>query len=336
MGLQPAAYAAASANSPDSTSIEDVLPLPEKTSPLTTGTTGDREPTLSRTDRLSPPDETTTGRMIALYDAGDITCDHAIFAGGDMLTAISPDPSEDRPCEKSDIPADGDQVTGGVLGKDWSGIGRDTAYFVGYQFVAIGLMYFMPESLTSWTEEQKEKYNIERWWKNIKHPAVDDDKWYVNYVLHPYWGATYYIRARERGFDKLESFVYSAFLSTMYEFGAEALFEQPSYQDLVITPVAGTLVGMYLFEPLRERIKAKGPAQKWYDKLALVLTDPLGTVSGLTDKVFGVKSSARITQPASNKQRCRPVDGDTVGLDRTANNASCRTSFTGLELTFQW
>jgi hypothetical protein len=58
----------------------------------------------------------------------------------------------------------------------------------------------------------------------------------------------------------------------MYEFGAEALFEQPSYQDLIITPAVGTLLGMYVFEPMRERIKAKGPEQKWYDKMALVLT----------------------------------------------------------------
>jgi hypothetical protein len=250
--------------------------------------------------------------------------------------AIAPDPSEDRPCEKSDIPADGDQVPGGVPGKDWSGIGRDTAYFVGYQFLAIGLLYVMPERVTNWTKEQKEEYNIDRWWKNVKHPAVDDDKWYVNYLLHPYWGATYYIRARERGFDKLESFVYSAFLSAMYEFGAEALFEQPSCQDLIITPAVGTLLGMYIFEPMRERINAKGEEQKWYDKMALVLTDPLGTVSSLTDRVLGVKSSARITHPASNKQQCRPVDGKAIGMDRTANSVSCRNSVTGLELTFQW
>ena len=280
ISLQPDAYTASLEDRAGVVFFEDVPSRPEKASPLTAGVFEDSEAALLRTDRLSPLDETMTGRMdhiacnrmIPFPGAGDITRERSIFAGGDTLMASAPDPSEDRPCEKSDIPPDGDQVTGGVPGKDWSGIGRDTAYFVGYQFLAIGLLYVMPERVTNWTKEQKEEYNIERWWKNVKHPAEDDDKWYVNYLLHPYWGATYYIRARERGFDKLESFVYSAFLSTMYEFGAEALFEQPSYQDLIITPAVGTLLGMYVFEPMRERIKAKGPEQKWYDKMALVLT----------------------------------------------------------------
>lgn len=344
MGLQPDAYAAALENSTGSTLMEDVPFLPEKPSPLTTGMTGNSEPALLRADRLSPLDEAMTGRMdhlacnkmISFPGNGDITYERSIFAGGYTLMAIAPDPSEDRPCEKSDIPADGDQVTDGVPVKDWSGIGRDTAYFVGYQFLIIGLLYVLPESVNGWSQEQKEDYSLERWKENVGNPQWDHDKWYVNYLFHPYWGATYYIRARERGFDKLESFVYSTVLSVMYEFGVEALFEQPSYQDLIITSTVGTLLGMYVFEPVRERIKAKGEEQKWYDRMALILSDPLGAVSGLTDKVLGVKSTAKFTHPSSNKQRCRPNHGDTVGLDRTANSASCRTSFTGLELTFQW
>ena len=45
-------------------------------------------------------------------------------------------------------------------------------------------------------------------------------------MSHPYWGATYYIRARERGFGKLASFGYSLVLSTLYEYGPEAFFEE--------------------------------------------------------------------------------------------------------------
>lgn len=26
-----------------------------------------------------------------------------------------------------------------------------------------------------------------------------------NYILHPYWGAAYYIRARERGFERMSA-----------------------------------------------------------------------------------------------------------------------------------
>ena len=29
-------------------------------------------------------------------------------------------------------------------------------------------------------------------------PVWDDDEFYLNYILHLYWGATYYMRGRER------------------------------------------------------------------------------------------------------------------------------------------
>jgi hypothetical protein len=71
--------------------------------------------------------------------------------------------------------------------------------------------------------------------------VIDSDDAVTNYVFHPYWGAAYYIRARERGFGVLGSAVYSALLSTIFEFGVEAFFEQPSYQELIMSSIAGTL-----------------------------------------------------------------------------------------------
>ena len=77
-------------------------------------------------------------------------------------------------------------------------------------------------------------------------PHLDDDKFYLNYMLHPYWGATYYIRGRERRLSRWQSLGYSALLSTLYEFGAEAFFEPVSYQDLIVTPLIGSLLGEYV------------------------------------------------------------------------------------------
>ena len=343
INVQPDVYAAPLENRPGSTFIEHKPSLPEKTPPRTVGMFAHCEVGLLSTNRSPSPDETITApkdeissNRLSLTGIGEITYERSLVAGGDAFWAIAGDSSEGRLCEKNDGLSDRDQATGGVLKKDWSGIGRDTTYFVGYQLLVIGFLYVLPESVNGWTKEQKEDYDLDRWWKNVKNPALDNDTWYVNYLFHPYWGATYYIRARERGFDKLESFFYSAVLSTMYEFGVEALFEQPSYQDLIVTPAVGTLLGIFVFEPVRNNIKAKGPDQQWYDKLALVLTDPLGTLSDYTDKLFGVESSVKITYPSANKQRCRPIDIDTMGLDRTANSSSCRNSYTGLKLTVQW
>jgi hypothetical protein len=55
-------------------------------------------------------------------------------------------------------------------------------------------------------------------------------------------------------------------LSGLYEFGLEALFERPSYQDLTVTPMAGALLGVLLFEPIREHMRGK-PERQWYDRV---------------------------------------------------------------------
>jgi hypothetical protein len=176
--------------------------------------------------------------------------------------------------------------------RDWRGIGRDTAFFLGYQVVFAGFLYLLPESVTQWSQDDK-KATVNKWAENVKNPVWDDDKWWINYLWHPYFGATYYIRARERGFGEFGSFWYSALLSALYEFGIEAFFEPPSYQDLIATPVGGILVGKYIFEPLRENIKAKAHLE-WYDHATLILTDPLGAVNSIFERALGIQSDLRV------------------------------------------
>ena len=178
---------------------------------------------------------------------------------------------------------------------DWRGIKRDTLYFVSYQFVAIVILYMAPEKLSGWTQEDKDNYSFSKWTENVKKPIWDDDEWWVNYILHPYWGATYYIRAQERGFKSMQSFWYAVLLSTLYEYGAEALFEPVSIQDLIVTPVAGALIGEYLFKPIRKRIRAKDQLN-WPDKAVLILTDPLGVVNEGLNRILGVNTEVSFRQ----------------------------------------
>jgi hypothetical protein len=145
---------------------------------------------------------------------------------------------------------------------DWNGLWRDTGVLLGSQFVASGFLYMMPQSVSGWTSEQK-KNVIQHYGDNLVRPVFDKDPFYSNYILHPYWGATYYIRGRERGLDKASSFVYSVLMSAMFEFGAECFFEKPSIQDLITTPVAGSLLGALIFEPWRDLIKRKQKLDWW-------------------------------------------------------------------------
>jgi hypothetical protein len=205
----------------------------------------------------------------------------------DSFTSASAEGAEDRwrLADEDEIGENSD-VTPNTLERDWGGLGRDTAFFVGYEAVVAGVLYLLPESLTKWTAEQR-KTSMSRWWENVQHPQWDQDHWYVNYLGHPYFGAIAYVRARERRFGAVGGFWYAALLSTLYEFGIEALFERPSYQDMIVTPVGGLLLGALLFEPIRSHIQGK-PQQQWYDHLTLAVTDPLGTTNRWFERSLGI------------------------------------------------
>ncbi|WP_198013093.1 DUF3943 domain-containing protein [Citrifermentans bremense] len=176
--------------------------------------------------------------------------------------------------------------------KDRDGLWRDTGILVGAQVASIGVLYVMPESVSGWSPKQK-KNSLRNYEQNVKNPGFDNDKFYLNYILHPYWGAAYFTRARERGFDEGESFLYSTAMSTLYEFGVECFFEKPSIQDMFVTPVIGSVIGRYLFEPVRMRIKQKAE-RDWYDETLLVATDPTGVLSNGIEKMFGIKSQVEL------------------------------------------
>ncbi|MCU7852487.1 MAG: DUF3943 domain-containing protein [Candidatus Thiodiazotropha sp. (ex Monitilora ramsayi)] len=215
---------------------------------------------------------------------------------------------------------------------DWDGLKRDTAYFFGYQFFIVGALYVLPESVSAWTEEQKEEYTFEKWKENVTHPRWDPDEWYINYILHPYWGMTYYTRGRERGLTETGAFWYSFTLSSIYEFGLEALFEPVSIQDVIFTPVLGSALGWYL-EDVRREIKSQHEFSGW-DKTILIATDPLGTLNAMADNLFGVGveselefrsfyRSPAITTTESWQQndpyesRLNPVVADYLGVELT-------------------
>lgn len=201
---------------------------------------------------------------------------------------------------------------------DWNGLERDTAYFFGLQFFVIGILYIMPENVSSWSKEDKEKYSFGKWRENVSDPVKDEDDHFINYVLHPYWGASYFVRARERGYSEWHAFGYSAALSTVYEYGAEALFEPVSAQDLIVTPVVGSLIGKFLFEDLRDRIKRKREPLGFGDRFLLVATDPLGAATVIADELLGQDAKAHLSVDLT------PRGGRRVG------------EYLGLSLVFRW
>jgi hypothetical protein len=233
--------------------------------------------------------------------------------------------------DEPDVADDGNAAPS-ALGPDWRGLGRDTTFFLGYQGVVAGILYLLPEDVTKWTAEQR-KTSIHRWWENVQHPTWDEDNWYVNYLGHPYFGAIAYIRARERRFGAFGGFWYAALLSGLYEFGIEALFERPSYQDLIVTPIAGTLLGALLFEPIREHIQGK-PERQWYDHLTLAVTDPLGTANSMLESLLGIRTEVGVHIHGLAPALPAPFSEPTAGsLDRPQKQYY---QFYGISIAFEF
>ena len=207
-----------------------------------------------------------------------------------------------------------------------TGLGRDTVYFLSYQFLVIGLLYVMPEGFSGWTEEQKDEARLSIWWDHVRHPEWDEDDFVLNYILHPYWGATYYVRARERGYGDAAGFWYSFLLSSMYEFGAEALFEPVSIQDVIVTPLAGGFVGRY-FMRIRTNIEDRAMSGKPRagDRWLSVVTDPLGTANRFTDRLLGRQSVVRVA-PLTRIRNNKTFDRD----------GPQRQLVVGLSIMVQW
>lgn len=219
---------------------------------------------------------------------------------------------------------------------DSQGLKRDTAYFLGFQVVIVGALYLMPESSTNWDKGDLQNGELlDQWWDNVTNPQWDSDSLVLNYVAHPYWGATYYVRGRERGLGKDQAFLYSAFLSALYEYTLEAFAEPVSIQDLIFTPVLGSLVGQFWFEPVRERIRAKPGALSRTDKTVLFLTDPLGVLGSWTDRKLGVTS--RITvQPIGPVSTCRDYPGSDCRFSPNGTVAARTAGPWGIHVELAW
>lgn len=216
--------------------------------------------------------------------------------------------------------------------RDLDGLKRDAYYFVGGQFVIVSILYVMPESVSNWSEEQKEEYSFAKWRDNIGDVSYDSDQWWINYILHPYWGGTYYVRARERGFNDHEAFWFSALLSALFEFGAEALFEEPSIQDLIFTPVGGYFFGHW-FMDVRENIHAReasGQGLRFRDRAALVATDPIGIMSHAFDGWLGLRNDVEVSMMPFFVAE-RPLRLDLAGGERRAPEI-----VPGLQLHLTW
>lgn len=130
---------------------------------------------------------------------------------------------------------------------DWNRLWMNTATLSGAFVGTLLVLECLPEDATSWNRAELQDIPLFKRWHNHvikKGPEWDHDKFYFNYILHPYAGAAYFMSARSCGFNFWRSTLYGSIVSTVgWEFGIEAFMERPSIQDIFVTPIVGSCIG---------------------------------------------------------------------------------------------
>jgi hypothetical protein len=166
---------------------------------------------------------------------------------------------------------------------------KDTKAFLGLGVMSMAFLASLPSSITKWDEETFNESPLKKWRHNTsRSPVYDEDEWAINYIGHPLSGAAYYLVARHAGFNRMQSFGYSVFMSTFFwEYGFEAVAERPSRQDLWITPIIGSMIGEYIHF-LNERIDRYGKlyGSEFFADTARFLSNPARPALDLANRIF--------------------------------------------------
>ena len=125
----------------------------------------------------------------------------------------------------------------------WKKIGRAELFIGGVEMVGITVLILLPREITKWSDDWAADA-----WRNLKRsfstsPVWDKDDWQLNYIGHPIAGSYYYNSLRSQNASIFQSFLFATAQSFIWEYIIEATAEKPSIQDLIVTPIAGAILG---------------------------------------------------------------------------------------------
>lgn len=121
---------------------------------------------------------------------------------------------------------------------------EEVAGDVGFLYLAHWAGYFVVFKILDDAGGNFEKYRENFFLKNIQW--WDGDSFYWNFIGHPYVGSQTYLYYRARGYSKSESFWGSFAASFLFESTIEVFHEGFSFNDAVITPTLGYLLGNWI------------------------------------------------------------------------------------------
>ncbi len=116
-------------------------------------------------------------------------------------------------------------------------------------------------------------YTIRTWRKTFTLPPVwDRDSISWNYGVHPIMGSFSYLSYRNRGGHWAEAFAGAALNSVIYEYIIAGATQRPSINDMIVTPVLGSLLGEGIYQ-VRKRM-LRDHHLTFLEKAVVTVTDP--------------------------------------------------------------
>lgn len=116
-------------------------------------------------------------------------------------------------------------------------------------------------------------YSLKTYKKTFTLPPVwDRDSISWNYGVHPIMGSFSYLAYRNRRAHWAEAFAGAAINSAIYEYLIAGGTQQPSINDMIVTPVFGSLLGEGIYQ-LKKRC-LRNSHLNFIEKVFITLTDP--------------------------------------------------------------
>jgi len=123
----------------------------------------------------------------------------------------------------------------------------------------------------------REAYSWSQWERTFNEPPFrDEDHWSWNYLAHPFMGSTSYLAYRNCGGSWFEGFIGAALNSVIYEYAIAGAMQQPSYNDMIITPILGSILGESTYRLNRWFVKDR--YLTILERIAVTLLDPFEVI----------------------------------------------------------
>lgn len=103
-------------------------------------------------------------------------------------------------------------------------------------------------------------------------PVWDSDDIQWNYFVHPGMGSFSYLAYRNRRGHWAEAFAGAALNSAIYEYLIAGATQQPSFNDLIVTPILGSVLGEGIYQVKKRMLKDH--RLTLFEKIFITASDP--------------------------------------------------------------